>query len=144
MAPAMGQAVGGADCKVFPPFEVYGERRRWLHKGRDRGPVATTITRLITDGSAGDGGCIAGAFGYFRDTGRFAVFEAPAVVLATGGIGKTFKVTSNSWEYTGDGHALALRAGATLLNMEFVQFPPHPHGLAAVGGRAAGHRVGAQ
>ena len=83
----------------------------------------TTITRLLTDG-AGGGGRIAGAFGYFRDTGRFAVFEAPAVVLATGGIGKTFKVTSNSWEYTGDGHALALLAGATLLNMEFVQFHP--------------------
>ena len=51
-------------------------------------------------------------------------FEAPALALATGGIGKTFKVTSNSWEYTGDGHALALLAGATLLNMEFVQFHP--------------------
>ena len=83
----------------------------------------TTITRLIKDGADG-GERIAGAFGYFRDTGRFAVFEAPAVVLATGGIGKTFKVTSNSWEYTGDGHALALLAGATLLNMEFVQFHP--------------------
>jgi len=79
----------------------------------------TTITRLITSG-----GRIAGAFGYFRDTGRFVFFEAPAVVLATGGIGRTFKVTSNSWEYTGDGHALALLAGATLLNMEFVQFHP--------------------
>jgi succinate dehydrogenase / fumarate reductase flavoprotein subunit len=79
----------------------------------------TTITRLLTSD-----GRIAGAFGYFRDTGRFVVFEAPAVVLATGGIGKTFKVTSNSWEYTGDGHALALLAGATLLNMEFVQFHP--------------------
>ena len=112
----------------------------------------TTIIRLIKDGSAGpggrppqtpprghdpggrppqtpprghgSGGRIAGAFGYFRDTGRFVFFEAPAVVLATGGIGKTFKVTSNSWEYTGDGHALALLAGATLLNMEFVQFHP--------------------
>jgi succinate dehydrogenase flavoprotein subunit len=83
----------------------------------------TTVIRLIKDGSAGDGR-IAGAFGYFRDTGRFVFFEAPAVVLATGGIGKTFKVTSNSWEYTGDGHALALLAGATLLNMEFVQFHP--------------------
>src|SRR6516165_10935771 len=79
----------------------------------------TTVTRLITSG-----GRIAGAFGYFRDTGRFVFFEAPAVVLATGGIGRTFKVTSNSWEYTGDGHALALLAGATLLNMEFVQFHP--------------------
>jgi len=79
----------------------------------------TTITRLVKDGDR-----IAGAFGYLRDTGRFVLFEAPAVILATGGIGKTFKVTSNSWEYTGDGHALALLAGATLLNMEFVQFHP--------------------
>ena len=79
----------------------------------------TTITRLIITGDR-----IAGAFGYLRDTGRFVFFEAPAVVLATGGIGKTFKVTSNSWEYTGDGHALALLAGASLLNMEFVQFHP--------------------
>ncbi len=75
----------------------------------------------------GDEARIAGAFGYFRDTGRFILFEAPAVVLATGGIGKTYKVTSNSWEYTGDGHALALRAGAKLLNMEFVQL--HPTGM---------------
>jgi succinate dehydrogenase / fumarate reductase flavoprotein subunit len=87
----------------------------------------TTVTELITDDGAGDGRRIAGAFGYFRDTGRFVLFEAPAVVLATGGIGKTYKVTSNSWEYTGDGHALALRAGATLLNMEFVQL--HPTGM---------------
>jgi succinate dehydrogenase / fumarate reductase flavoprotein subunit len=83
----------------------------------------TTITRLEKDPA----GRIAGAFGYVRDTGRFVLFEAPAVVLATGGIGKTFKVTSNSWEYTGDGHALALLAGATLINMEFVQF--HPTGM---------------
>ncbi|MGO8961927.1 MAG: fumarate reductase/succinate dehydrogenase flavoprotein subunit [Streptosporangiaceae bacterium] len=80
----------------------------------------TTITRLIKDAA----GRIAGAFGYIRETGRFVVFEAPSVILATGGIGKTFKVSSNSWEYTGDGHALALLAGATLLNMEFVQFHP--------------------
>src|SRR5712671_3869511 len=82
----------------------------------------TTITRLVKDGDA-----IAGAFGYIRESGQFVLFEAPAVVLATGGIGKTFKVTSNSWEYTGDGHALALLAGANLLNMEFVQF--HPTGM---------------
>jgi succinate dehydrogenase / fumarate reductase, flavoprotein subunit len=82
----------------------------------------TTITRLLSGG-----GKIAGAFGYARDTGKFLVFDAPAVVLATGGIGKTFKVTSNSWEYTGDGHALALLAGSTLVNMEFVQF--HPTGM---------------
>ena len=80
----------------------------------------TTITRLISGGE----GRIAGAFGYIRETGQFVVFEAPAVILATGGIGKTFKISSNSWEYTGDGHALALLAGAKLLNMEFVQFHP--------------------
>jgi succinate dehydrogenase / fumarate reductase flavoprotein subunit len=82
-----------------------------------------TVTELLQDGT----GAIAGAFGYYRESGRFVVFRAPAVVLATGGIGKSFKVTSNSWEYTGDGHALALRAGSTLLNMEFVQF--HPTGM---------------
>ncbi|HEY3690212.1 MAG TPA: fumarate reductase/succinate dehydrogenase flavoprotein subunit [Pseudonocardiaceae bacterium] len=81
-----------------------------------------TITDLLTDADA-----VAGAFGYWRETGRFVQFDAPAVVLATGGIGKAFKVTSNSWEYTGDGHALALRCGAALINMEFVQF--HPTGM---------------
>ena len=80
----------------------------------------------ITDLMRNDGK-ISGAFGYWRETGSFIAFEAPAVVLATGGIGKSFKVTSNSWEYTGDGHAMALRAGATLINMEFVQF--HPTGM---------------
>ncbi|MGH3799900.1 MAG: fumarate reductase/succinate dehydrogenase flavoprotein subunit, partial [Pseudonocardiaceae bacterium] len=78
-----------------------------------------TVTDLLKDGDA-----VSGAFGYWRETGRFIRFDAPAVVLATGGIGKSFKVTSNSWEYTGDGHALALRAGAALINMEFVQFHP--------------------
>jgi succinate dehydrogenase flavoprotein subunit len=81
-----------------------------------------TITELLKDGDR-----ISGAFGYWRESGRFILFETPAVVMATGGIGKSFKVTSNSWEYTGDGHALALRAGATLINMEFVQF--HPTGM---------------
>jgi succinate dehydrogenase / fumarate reductase flavoprotein subunit len=81
-----------------------------------------TVTDLLKDGDR-----ISGAFGYWRETGRFITFEAPAVILATGGIGKSFKVTSNSWEYTGDGHALALRAGAALINMEFVQF--HPTGM---------------
>jgi succinate dehydrogenase flavoprotein subunit len=79
----------------------------------------TTVTELMKVGDR-----ISGAFGYIRESGQFVLFEAPAVILATGGIGKTFKVTSNSWEYTGDGHALALLAGATLLNMEFVQFHP--------------------
>ncbi len=83
-----------------------------------------TITELLKDEATG---AISGAFGYWRESGKFVVFETPAVVLATGGIGKSFKVTSNSWEYTGDGHALALRAGATLINMEFVQF--HPTGM---------------
>jgi len=86
-----------------------------------------TITELLKDSKDGATGRISGAFGYWRESGNFVVFEAPAVVLATGGIGKSFKVTSNSWEYTGDGHALALRAGATLINMEFVQF--HPTGM---------------
>jgi len=81
-----------------------------------------TITEILKDGDR-----VAGAFGYWRESGRFIVFEAPSIVLATGGIGKSFKVTSNSWEYTGDGHALALRAGASLSNMEFVQF--HPTGM---------------
>jgi succinate dehydrogenase / fumarate reductase, flavoprotein subunit len=86
-----------------------------------------TITDLLASGSTAEDRKIAGAFGYWRETGSFISFEAPAVVLATGGIGKSFKVTSNSWEYTGDGHAMALRAGAKLINMEFVQF--HPTGM---------------
>ncbi|GAA2369648.1 fumarate reductase/succinate dehydrogenase flavoprotein subunit [Nonomuraea africana] len=81
-----------------------------------------TVTRLLKENDA-----IAGAFGYWRETGNFVLFDAPAVVLATGGIGKSYVVTSNSWEYTGDGHALALLAGAKLINMEFIQF--HPTGM---------------
>ncbi|MFJ4277744.1 fumarate reductase/succinate dehydrogenase flavoprotein subunit [Streptomyces massasporeus] len=89
-----------------------------------------TVTRVLktaSDSGSGAGGRVSGVFGYERESGRFFVLEAPAVVIATGGIGKSFKVTSNSWEYTGDGHALALLAGAPLLNMEFVQF--HPTGM---------------
>ena len=82
-----------------------------------------TVTRLLT---APDG-AISGAFGYRREDGAFLSWQAPSVVLATGGIGKSYRVTSNSWEYTGDGHSLALTAGATLVNMEFVQF--HPTGM---------------
>jgi succinate dehydrogenase / fumarate reductase, flavoprotein subunit len=81
-----------------------------------------TVTRLLT---GADG--VTGAFGYWRESGRFVAWQAPSVVLATGGIGKAYKVTSNSWEYTGDGHSLALQAGASLVNMEFVQF--HPTGM---------------
>ncbi|MCL5262840.1 MAG: fumarate reductase/succinate dehydrogenase flavoprotein subunit [Acidobacteria bacterium] len=81
-----------------------------------------TVLRLLLDS-----GRIAGACGYDREKGRFYLWQAKAVVLATGGIGRAFKVTSNSWEYTGDGHALAYRAGAELRDMEFVQF--HPTGM---------------
>ena len=74
-----------------------------------------------------DGGRIAGAFAYWRETGRLIVFKAKSIVIATGGIGKAWRVTSNSWEYTGDGMALAYEAGAELMDMEFVQF--HPTGM---------------
>src|SRR5713226_773522 len=80
------------------------------------------VTRLLKDGDR-----VAGAFGYWREQGRFAVFKAKSVVLATGGLGKMYKITSNSWEYTADGMALAYEAGAELKDMEFVQF--HPTGM---------------
>ncbi|MGH2759078.1 MAG: fumarate reductase/succinate dehydrogenase flavoprotein subunit [Actinomycetota bacterium] len=82
-----------------------------------------TIMRLLRNSS----GAVTGAFGYWRTSGDFVVFKAKAVVLATGGIGKAWKITSNSWEYTGDGHSMALWAGADLIDMEFVQF--HPTGM---------------
>jgi succinate dehydrogenase / fumarate reductase, flavoprotein subunit len=81
-----------------------------------------TVTRLLTDN-----GGVAGAFAYWRENGRFIVFKAKSIVIATGGIGKAWRVTSNSWEYTGDGMALAYEAGAELMDMEFVQF--HPTGM---------------
>jgi succinate dehydrogenase / fumarate reductase flavoprotein subunit len=81
-----------------------------------------TLTRLVKDGER-----VVGAFGYDRERGRFRVFKAKAFVLATGGIGRAYKITSNSWEYTGDGQSLAYHAGADLLDMEFVQF--HPTGM---------------
>jgi succinate dehydrogenase/fumarate reductase flavoprotein subunit len=81
-----------------------------------------TVNRLLKDGDR-----VAGAVAYWRESGKFVVFKAPAVVLGTGGIGKSYAITSNSWEYTGDGHAMALRAGADLIDMEFVQF--HPTGM---------------
>ena len=92
-----------------------------IHQGIDV-HMECTIVELLKDGDR-----VVGAFGYDRERGRFRVFKARAVVLATGGIGRSFKVTSNSWEYTGDGHALAYRAGAELMDMEFVQF--HPTGM---------------
>ena len=81
-----------------------------------------TIIRLLTDG-----GRVVGAFGYWREQGRFVLFKAKSIVMATGGIGKAWRITSNSWEYTGDGMSLAYDAGADLLDMEFVQF--HPTGM---------------
>jgi succinate dehydrogenase / fumarate reductase flavoprotein subunit len=81
-----------------------------------------TIVTLLKDGDR-----VAGAFAYDRERGRFHVFRAKAIVLATGGIGRAYKITSNSWEYTGDGHSLAYHAGAALMDMEFVQF--HPTGM---------------
>src|SRR5213594_433954 len=81
-----------------------------------------TVTKLLLEGQR-----VVGAFSYWRENGRFVVFRAKSVVLATGGIGKAYQVTSNSWEYTGDGLALAYEAGAELIDMEFVQF--HPTGM---------------
>jgi len=95
------------DYAIYQPIEVHME---------------CTIVSLLKDGNR-----IAGALGYDRERGRFKLFAAKAVVLATGGIGRAFSVTSNSWEYTGDGHALAYNAGAALQDMEFVQF--HPTGM---------------
>jgi succinate dehydrogenase / fumarate reductase flavoprotein subunit len=92
-----------------------------VHQGIDV-HMECTIVELFKDGER-----ISGALGYDRDRGRFKLFAAKAIVLATGGIGRAFRITSNSWEYTGDGHALAYRAGADLLDMEFVQF--HPTGM---------------
>ena len=92
-----------------------------IHQGIDV-YMETTVVELLKDGDR-----VCGAFAYRRDRGDFVVFKAKAVVLATGGIGKAWTVTSNSWEYTGDGHSLALWAGADLIDMEFVQF--HPTGM---------------
>ena len=94
---------------------------RGVHLGFDV-YMECAITRLLKDGER-----IAGAFGYWRENGRFIVFKAKSIVIATGGIGKAWSITSNSWEYTGDGMALAYDAGAELMDMEFVQF--HPTGM---------------
>ena len=94
---------------------------RGVHQGFDV-YMECTVSRLLKDG-----GRIAGALGYWRESGRFVRFRAKAVVIATGGVGKAWRVTSNSWEYTGDGQALAYEAGAELIDMEFFQF--HPTGM---------------
>jgi succinate dehydrogenase flavoprotein subunit len=92
-----------------------------IHRGIDVHMEFTVVTLLK------DGNSVAGVLGYERERGRFKVFRANAVVLATGGIGRAYKITSNSWEYTGDGHSLAYHAGAELIDMEFIQF--HPTGM---------------
>jgi len=92
-----------------------------IHQGIDV-HMECTVLRLFTDG-----GLIAGALGYDRERGRFKVYRAKAIILATGGVGRAYAITSNSWEYTGDGHSLAYHAGAALQDMEFVQF--HPTGM---------------
>lgn len=92
-----------------------------VHRGIDV-HMEICILTLLKDGNR-----IAGAFGYDRERGRFKLFRAKAIVLATGGIGKAYKITSNSWDCTGDGHALAYHAGAELIDMEFIQF--HPTGM---------------
>ena len=92
-----------------------------VHRGIDV-HMECTVTRLLKDGDA-----IAGAFAYWRESGRFVVFKAKAVVIATGGLCKLYSINSNSWEGTGDGHALAAWAGADMIDMEFVQF--HPTGM---------------
>lgn len=94
---------------------------RGVHLGFDV-YMECTVTKLLKDGER-----IAGAFGYWREQGRFVAFKAKSVVIATGGTGKAWKITSNSWEYTGDGLAVAYEAGAELMDMEFVQF--HPTGM---------------
>jgi len=98
--------------------------------GRDFGDMECNIkvfAELTITDILKENGKVSGAYGYWRETGAEVLFEAPAVVIATGGVGKTFKITSNSWEGTGDGHALALKAGANLVDMEFLQF--HPTGM---------------
>src|SRR5262252_2602641 len=92
-----------------------------IHQGIDV-HMECTVVRLLKDD-----GRVVGAFGYERERGRFKLFRARAIVLATGGIGRAYRITSNSWEYTGDGHTLAYDAGAELMDMEFVQF--HPTGM---------------
>ena len=92
-----------------------------IHQGIDVHMECTIVQLLVDDGR------VVGAFGYERERGRFKLFRARALVLATGGIGRAYKITSNSWEYTGDGHTLAYDAGADLMDMEFVQF--HPTGM---------------
>ncbi len=93
-----------------------------VHKSQIAVYMECCITKLLKDGDR-----VVGAFGYYREKGRFVLFKAKSVIIATGGLGRAFEVTSNSWEYTGDGYSLAYNAGAELLDMEFIQF--HPTGM---------------
>ncbi|MBA3937374.1 MAG: fumarate reductase/succinate dehydrogenase flavoprotein subunit [Planctomycetes bacterium] len=93
-----------------------------VHKSQVAVYMECCITKLLKDGER-----VVGALGYYREKGRFVLFKAKAVIIATGGLGKAFEITSNSWEYTGDGYSLAYHAGAELLDMEFIQF--HPTGM---------------
>src|SRR5712672_1066847 len=114
--PRLAHVGDRTDLEMIRTLQDHG-----IHQGIDF-HMETTILTLLKDGER----CV-GAFAYDRTRGRFLVFSAKAIVLATGGIGRAYKITSNSWEYTGDGHALAYLAGAELIDMEFVQF--HPTGM---------------
>src|SRR3981189_3356128 len=109
----------------YPRLAHVGDRtgleKICTHQGIDV-HMERTILALLKQGER-----VVGAFGYDRERGRFIIFRAKAVVLATGGIGRAYKITSNSWEYTGDGHSLGYHAGAELIDMEFIQF--HPTGM---------------
>ena len=105
-----------------------------IHQGIDFHMECTVITLLVNAGR------VVGAFGYDRERGRYKLFHAKAVVLATGGIGRAYKITSNSWEYTGDGHSLAYHAGATLLGHGVCAISSHRNGVAAQRARHPGHR----
>jgi succinate dehydrogenase / fumarate reductase flavoprotein subunit len=105
-----------------------------IHQGIDFHMECTVITLLVNAGR------VVGAFGYDRERGRYKLFHAKAVVLATGGIGRAYKITSNSWEYTGDGHSLAYHAGRHAARHGVRAVPSHRHGLAAQRARHPGHR----
>ncbi|MGH7682010.1 MAG: FAD-binding protein, partial [Candidatus Eiseniibacteriota bacterium] len=124
-APRLAHVGDRTGLEMIRTLQDYG-----VHQGLEVF-MECTVTRLFVAG-----GRVVGAFAYWRETGRFVVFRAKAVVLATGGVGKAYRVTSNSWEYTGDGHALAYEAGAELIDMEFVQFHPTgmvwPHGVQGI------------
>jgi succinate dehydrogenase/fumarate reductase flavoprotein subunit len=114
--------VGETFGAIVPGLELIRTLQDYgIHQGIEVHMEHTVITLLK------DCDCVVGAFGYDRERGLFKVFKAKAIILATGGIGRAHRITSNSWEYTGDGQSLAYHAGAELIDMEFVQF--HPTGM---------------